>query len=143
MEFNQTLFIQAGIFIAILFILKTLYFEPILELLRRRAAATTGRVEEADQMIAQMEAMKRDYNDRLYRVRSELEKNRETQLASLRDELTQDLERLKAKMDEGAKTHLEILDREVKTAHGRFPALAQELKKEMIESITTLKWGRV
>lgn len=139
MEFNQTLFVQAGIFIAIFFILKALYFEPVLELLKRRDAATTGKTEEANQMLVQIESMKKDYNDRLHRVRLDLEKNRETRLASLRADLSKDLEQLKAKIDEGSKAHQTLLDGETNAARLRFSALAADLKKEIVDSVTSLK----
>ncbi len=139
MTFDHTLFIQAGIFIAIFFILKALYFEPVLAVLKKRDALTIGKASETDSLVAQTEEMRKDYQERLSRIRSELERHREAELASLRALLFEESEGLKKTLEAKAKEHQEFLSSQVAAERTKFSSLTQELRNEIVGVMTDLK----
>ena len=87
LKVDKTLFIQLIIFIVAIFILNSLLFKPLIQLVDRREKLTTGTIAEAKRIKEDLEKLKEEYNSRLNEARSHatLERNeirRQAQLSS-------------------------------------------------------------
>ncbi|MGH7890227.1 MAG: ATP synthase F0 subunit B [Thermodesulfobacteriota bacterium] len=67
---DKTLIIQIIIFVAAIFILNSLLFKPLLELLGRREKLTSGTIEEAKQLGEKVEQIINEYKMKLNEARS-------------------------------------------------------------------------
>ncbi len=70
-DIDGTLFVQLGIFLALVFILNPLLFKPWLETQARRAEAIEGAAKKAVALREQADTMVGDYQSRIAKVREE------------------------------------------------------------------------
>lgn len=70
-DIDGTLFVQGGIFLALVFILNPLLFKPWLETQARRAEAIEGAAKKAVTLREQADTMVGDYDTRIAKVREE------------------------------------------------------------------------
>jgi F-type H+-transporting ATPase subunit b len=128
---DKTLIIQIIIFIAAIFILNSLLFKPLLELVGRREKLTTGTIEEANQLGEKVNQIINEYNLKLNDARAQAieERNeirRQAQSAyddivkKAREEAQALLEEAKAKLQsetkeikEKVRSDIEVLAREM------------------------------
>lgn len=128
---DKTLIIQIIIFIAAIFILNSLLFKPLLELVGRREKLTTGTIEEANQLGEKVNQIINEYNLKLNEARAQAieERNeirRQAQSAyddivkKAREEAQALLEEAKAKLQsetkeikEKVRSDIEVLAREI------------------------------
>jgi F-type H+-transporting ATPase subunit b len=128
---DKTLIIQIIIFIAAIFILNSLLFKPLLELVGRREKLTTGTIEEANQLGEKVNQIINEYNLKLNEARAQAieERNeirRQAQSAyddivkKAREEAQALLEEAKAKLQsetkeikEKVRSDIEVLAREM------------------------------
>jgi len=71
LKIDKILVFQIIIFIAAIFILNSLLFKPLLELVDRREKLTTGTIEEANQLREKIEQIIQDYNARWDEARAQ------------------------------------------------------------------------
>ncbi len=134
---NFTIFIQAGIYLAIFFILKTLYFRPILELLKKREQLTQGRRTESGELEAQLAAIKATYDSQLKEVREKLEVERLQSIQKVRTAAEDRISQAKSKSEKAQTEHSDALDREAKSVRGKFSVLSGDIKKEIVSSMVS------
>ncbi len=135
MEFNSTLFIQAGIYLALFFILKTLYFEPLLALISRREAMTTGKAEQADALIKKTEELRQAYQQKIQDFRFQMLQEKEQKLQSIRQEVSELSEAARKKLEEAASKNESAFESEVKQVRAKFPILSNELSQSIVDVI--------
>ena len=70
LKVDKTLIIQIVIFIAAIFILNSLLFKPLLQLVERREQLTTGRIKEAKELERKVEQIIKEYKEKLDEVRA-------------------------------------------------------------------------
>ena len=71
LKIDKLLVVQIVIFIAAIFILNSLLFKPLLELVDRREKLTTGTIEEANKLREKIELKIKDYNAKLDQARAQ------------------------------------------------------------------------
>lgn len=85
---NYTVFIQVIIFIAAIFILNTLVFQPFLKLMDRRDRLTKGTMEEARELEARVKAIIEEYEARLADARTHAQEERSRIVKEAQDAAT-------------------------------------------------------
>ncbi len=131
LKVDKTLFVQLIIFIAAIFILNSLLFKPLIQLVDRREKLTTGTIAEAKRIREELEKIRDEYSSRLNEARSQavLERSeirRQAQLSSeeinkrareenqaFLDESTKRLESETREIEEKIKPTIEILAKDV------------------------------
>ena len=131
LKVDETLFVQLIIFIVAIFILNSLLFKPLIQLVDRREKLTTGTIAEAKRIREELEKIREEYNSRQNEARSQaiLERSeirRQAQLSSeeiikrAREEnqafLDESIKRLESEtreIEEKIKPTIEILAKDV------------------------------
>lgn len=131
LKVDETLFVQLIIFIVAIFILNSLLFKPLIQLVDRREKLTTGTIAEAKRIREELEKITEEYNSRLNEARSQaiLERSeirRQAQLSSeeiikrareenqaFLDASTKRLESETREIEEKIKPTIEILAKDV------------------------------
>ena len=110
LKVDETLIIQIVIFIATIFILNSLLFKPLLQLVERREELTTGRIKEAKELERKVEQIIKEYKEKLDEVRAKAMEERneirrqaqaaaEEMIAKAHSETQALLEEAKAKLE--------------------------------------------
>jgi len=133
MEFNSTLFMQAGIYLVLFFVLKKLYFEPLLALLSKREAMTTGKVDETEKLSKKTEELRQSYLKKIQDFRFQINQEKETRLQKIRSDIASRIFESQKSMNENQDRHHVALDEEVRSVMTRFPAISDGLKDEIIK----------
>lgn len=68
-DVDGTLFIQGGIFLLLLFILKPMLFDPWLKVYERRHQSIEGALKHADELRSQIDQLDSEYDERMTSVR--------------------------------------------------------------------------
>ncbi|MER3447491.1 MAG: hypothetical protein C4291_11935 [Candidatus Dadabacteria bacterium] len=131
LKIDNTLIIQLIIFIATIFILNSLLFKPLLELVEKREKLTTGRIKEAKELREKVDQIAREYRAKLDEIRAEAmeERNkirREAQAAA--EGLIEKAHREAQSLLEEARSKLEL---EAKGIRERIRPEIEVLAKEM------------
>jgi F-type H+-transporting ATPase subunit b len=131
LKVDKTLFVQLIIFIVAIFILNSLLFKPLIQLVDRREKLTTGTIAEAKRIREELEKIRDEYSSLLNEARSQaiLERSeirRQAQLSSeeiikrareenqaFLDESTKRLESETREIEEKIKPTIEILAKDV------------------------------
>ncbi len=131
LKIDKTLIIQIVIFVATIFILNSLLFKPLLQLVERREKLTTGRIKEAKELEGKVKQIMKEYKTKLDEVRARaLEERNEIRrgaqaaaqemIGKAREEAQALLEEAKARLELEAKEirakikpDIEVLAREV------------------------------
>jgi F-type H+-transporting ATPase subunit b len=131
LRIDKTLIIQMVIFISAIFILNSLLFKPLLQLVERREQLTTGRIKEAKELEKKVEQIIKEYKEKLDEVRAKAMEERneirrvaqtagEKLIAKAHDEAQALIQEAKAKLwleaseiREKIKPEIEILARDM------------------------------
>jgi len=112
-DIDNTIFLQAILFLILFLILNTFLFKPWLEVQARRTQSISGALEKAEQMQLDASAKGDEYDAKLRAARDEAmglrsdqrkqgEKEAAAQLSEARDEARKSLEAARARIDEEA-----------------------------------------
>ena len=124
---DKTLIIQIIIFVAAIFILNSLLFKPLLELVGRREKLTTGTIEEAKQLGEKVEQIINEYNVKLNEARALAMEER----SEIRRQAQTAYEDIVKKAREEAQTLLE-------EAKGKLQSETKEIKEKVRSDIEVL-----
>ncbi len=83
-DIDATLFIQLGVFLFMLLVLRTLLFKPVIRLIEARQEATEGAIEAARILEGEAETLNRESTARLDEVRSTAGAERERLVSGAR-----------------------------------------------------------
>jgi F-type H+-transporting ATPase subunit b len=143
MEFDKTLFIQAGIYIILFFALRSLFFSPILALLKKREGLTLGRLDASHELRTKIDDLNLKYNSRMKDAREVAEAKRVEILQRVRHDADQKIHDAKSKTEKALWDYQDTLEREAKILRTKFSTLAGDLKKEIIDAITSSRVVRL
>lgn len=134
---------HAGLYILLLIVLKYLYVDPVVRLLKKRDALTWGRGEQSKEMQEKLEAMRAEYKSKILAVRSDLEEVRKDKVLSLRAEAEKKIEQAKNE-NAGKLNKLRAeLDEEIKSLRDQIPEYSVGIRKQIVESVLEGKVVRV
>jgi F-type H+-transporting ATPase subunit b len=83
-DFDATLFIQAGVFLLVFLLLRSLLFSPVIRLIEMRRKATEGNRGEADKFEKEAKEINRNVQEKLDEVRAAVAKERDQLVESAR-----------------------------------------------------------
>lgn len=135
MEFNSTIFIQVGIYLFTLIVLKKLYFEPLLQLLQRREKLTVGKVEDSSRMVSEIEVLKKEHAEKLLQFRKELLNEKELRLGEVRSQSAEELNAAKRKIESHASHQIVQLSQEYTSIKSKLDQVAQTVSQEIVAKI--------
>lgn len=138
----QVLVLHLVIYIGVMLILNQVYFKPVLQLLRKRDALTTGRKESSQELLNKMEDLKSKYAAEMNAVKTEVDQKKHAALKEVRDEAAKKIEDVKLSMDAKIKEHQEKINAETEVVRQKLPDIGSKLGDEMIEAIMTAKVSR-
>src|SRR3972149_2277338 len=107
LKVDKTLIIQIVIFIAAIFILNSLLFKPLLQLVERREQLTTGRIKEAKELERKVEQIIKEYKEKLDEVSAKAHSETQALLEEAKAKLELEAREIRAKI----KPEIEILAR--------------------------------
>lgn len=127
------------IFLIVLWACKKLYVEPILKLLKKREALTSGRKDTTQDLHESMQKMKQEYAKSWESAKESFEKKRETQLKELRDQQTKRISTLKRDLENKLLERQTVLEKELHSLESKIPMIAGDLAKEIEMSLMKAK----
>ncbi len=136
MELNFfTLSVQFAIYLFIIFILKVLYFDPVMALLRRRDALTVGRNKESEDLAAQIEELQFAYEERIESLRKELDVQRVGAIQKSRDLAEKKIQTAKSSVEQKLNRAMQELNLEVGSVHARLPQASADVAQEIVSAV--------
>ncbi|MBI2485864.1 MAG: ATP synthase F0 subunit B [Deltaproteobacteria bacterium] len=133
---DKTLIIQIIIFVAAIFILNSLLFKPLLELVVRREKLTTGTIEEANQLGKKVEQIINEYNVKLNEARTQAMEERNEirrQAQSAYDDIVKKAKEEAQTLLEEAKAKLQSETKEIKEkVRSDIEVLAREMASRIL-----------
>ena len=127
------------IFLIVLWACKKLYVEPILKLLKKREALTSGRKDTTQDLHESMQKMKQEYAQSWESAKESFEQKRETQLKELRDQQTRRISALKRDLENKLVERQSVLEKELHSLESKIPMIAGDLAKEIEMSLMKAK----
>ncbi|HEX3034899.1 MAG TPA: ATP synthase F0 subunit B [Thermodesulfobacteriota bacterium] len=127
LKVDKTLIVDMIIFIAAIFILNSLLFKPLLGVVKRREQLTTGAVEEANDLRAKVEQIKREYDEKLNEVRN--------QAIEERNEIRREAQSAAEELIRKARGEAQVL---LEEARGKIESDAREIKAKLKPEIEVL-----
>jgi F-type H+-transporting ATPase subunit b len=138
-ELNPNLFqvlIQLGIYLFLIFVLKTLYFAPILELLKKREALTSGRVEGAAELRKQTETLRAQYDAQIASARDRMDQERHEALMLVKERTEKTIHEAKSGIEKKSANHHREISSEAQKLRLKLPELSADVSKEIVNAIT-------
>ncbi len=136
MSLDYTLFIQLGIFLYVLFVLRALFFKPILKILNRREQLTSGRIGEAADMKKEMEQIKEHFDSEIATLRNSLEEQRHEALRRTKEIAEKKLTEAKARIERQGLEKRGLLEQDHKKLKARIPELRDSIAQEIVSAMT-------
>jgi F0F1-type ATP synthase membrane subunit b/b' len=135
-DLDGTFFLQVGIFFVAFFILKSLVFEPVVELFDAREAAMSGAKKDADTMNADAAAKREHLESELRRVRQVSTEHRDrlrAEAQTLARKLAEAARRESAATLANSRTQLDVQAQDVrKRALAEAPQLAKQIAERLL-----------
>ena len=122
-DFDKTIFIQFAIFITFGLIIQKLIVNPVVDILDKREAATTGAKDDSKGMLERIETISSDYENKLKSAKKEALIEQDNYIKSVNSKLSDKFSSEKAKIDAQIKEFAEKLEKEKKE-------LKKDLEKE-------------
>ncbi|TVQ79164.1 MAG: hypothetical protein EA369_05220 [Bradymonadales bacterium] len=139
MEFNPILMALSFLFFAgLVVVLKFLYIDPVLALLKKRDQLTVGQKKSANELEQKLEEISEKYHSAITKTKRDLEAVRSEQLERVRKESEARLKQTERELGQKIKEHDRELARELEAVSEKIPDLAssisQEIKRALIET---------
>ncbi|PIR22110.1 MAG: hypothetical protein COV44_10070 [Deltaproteobacteria bacterium CG11_big_fil_rev_8_21_14_0_20_45_16] len=144
MNFSPILIlIHLAIYLGLIVVLKKLYFDPVLKLLRRREALTLGRQQSSVEMLQEIAQLKSRYAHEMESIKSELDVQRQRAMKQLQDEAAKATHDVKRENKEKFSQHQEALNEQLETLRRTLPDLGSKLGDDIIEAIINTRMVRL
>lgn len=131
--------LHAAWFVALLVVLKFLYVEPVLRLLRKRDELTKGRAESTTDLAQQITELKQHYESAVRKTKEDLEIVRQEQLARVRKESDSRLKQAQRELDQKFMDQYRGLTKELESVRTKLPQLAENLSQEIKRALLETK----
>lgn len=126
---------HGSVYVVLLLILKILYIDPVLRLLKKRESLTLGRAEKSKELATELQQMKEAYHAKISLLREEIEGSRAERLKALRAQTEERIKRTK-KENEAKLTQLrKELDRELNSLRQNLSEHSSEVQKEILKVV--------
>lgn len=136
-DIDGTIFIQAGIFIALVFILNSVLFQPWLATYARRYEKIGGALAKAKQLRADADTLASEYEQKIVTARNEATELRSSTRRTEELKQAETLAGLRATANEELEAARQRHERDAETARtelaGRVEELAQEMTSKLLE----------
>ncbi len=126
-EFNLTLFIELGLFLFFLWLMKRMVFRPMLSVMDQREEQIARDLAEARKAETEAQEIEEQYARTIAQIRQEAALERERRLQEARTERTRELAQRRRKMLEEVEATREEVHRLIEQERTRYPDLVQEL----------------
>ena len=135
MEINIViLIIQVVIYISLIFILKKLYFDPILRLLTRRDAETLGREEQTLKFKTETGDLRKQYDGEMNRAIESMHQQRLEALKVVREKIEAKHAEAKLSAEKNLSKHRIDLDQEIGRIRAYLSEKVLEVSKEIVSA---------
>lgn len=135
LEINNTIFLQFAVFLTALYILNRLIFQPLLGVWDKREDLTRGTVEEAKQLIDEVEKIIAEYDTKMEEARNEANEVR----AELRREGQQEAEKMvsaaRVDVQNQIENHRDNLEKEVENVREKIKPEIETLARDISSRI--------
>lgn len=131
--------IHLSIYLGVLIILKYLYVDPVLRLLRKRDALTFGKQQGGKEMQQKLISMKGEYDSRMSSVKAELDAQRSSALKQQQKAADERIAKVHRDLDLKISANHAQAVKNLEDLRKRIPTLGEELGREMAASITNLE----
>lgn len=125
------------------FVLKSLYFEPLLALLKKREGLTLGKKSEAENLRLKFEELSSTYNTRMRQAKEAMEARRVDALQKVKSSAEQKIHEAKTKAEKKLWDYQDSLELEAKNLRLKFSGLAMDLKKEIVGAMVSSRVVRL
>ena len=140
LSFNLNIFlIQAVIYIGVLIIVKFLYFDPILRLVKKRESLTLGRQGEAVQMTARLESARTQYSSQLDGVKNEQSLLHESEIKKARGIADEQINQARVKVEMKLLQAQKDLNAELAQVRSKIPPVAESVAAEIAAAVMSAK----
>lgn len=137
LEFNLHTFVAQIILFIILFgVLKNLFFDPILKVLRRRESLTVGKKSDVEKLLAQTQELQDRYDQKLRSLLNELDLKKKAEVTSLTESLQAQVKEAEAKAKKRISEHEILLQTEINSARARVQVLSDEVSRDIVQAIS-------
>jgi len=135
MTLDFTLFIQLGIFLYVLTVLHFFIIRPVMKLLERRDALTTGKTDEAAGFQKQIEDLEYKIDSEIGALKNSLEEQRQDSLKRNREIAESRVSEARARVERQIEEQRAALETEMGKVRSRVPALAQSVADEIVKAV--------
>ncbi len=135
--------IQLGIYVSLIIVLKVLYFDPALKLLKRRSELTDGRVQEAHSLQNKILDLRNEYESRMSEVRHALHIERTKTLSRIREVTDKKISETRLNMEDQLNSQRRKIETELSKIQDRLPEWSAQIAKEITNAVLTSKVVRL
>ena len=136
MDLDVTIFIQAGIFLLVLFGLNPILLKPIQRIIEARHAGTGGKTEDTARLTAEANAKRKEYEERIAAVRKDAGATREALRNEGRKDERELVEQARSRAEETISKGRDDIEAQAATVRGTLKsdvdALAQQLAAKVL-----------
>jgi F-type H+-transporting ATPase subunit b len=135
MTLDYTLFIQLGIFLYVLFVLHFWIIRPIMKLLQRRDALTSGRADEAAGFEKQIEDLEFKIDAQISDLKNSLDEQRQETLRRNREIAESRISEARARVERQIEEQRVGLESDAAKVRAKIPTMAQSVADEIVKTI--------
>ncbi len=135
MTLDYTLFIQLGIFLYVLFVLHFWIIRPVMKLLQRRDALTTGRTDEAAGFEKQIEDLEFKIDTEISALKNSLDEQRQETLRRNREIAEARVSEARARVERQIEEQRSGLQADAAKVRTKIPSMAQAVADEIVKTM--------
>lgn len=135
--------IQLVLFLLLWFVLRELYFKPLLKLIHRREELTVGKEKEASDWTDKIDALQAEYQTQIQETKDKLENERLQLMTQVQTDTKKKVSEAQLKSASELKSLTEKLSEDITNLKNDLPRVADEISKEIVKSVTTSKVVRL
>lgn len=135
LEINNTLFLQFSVFLVSLYVLNRLIFQPLLQVWDRREELTRGTVEQARQLVDEVDSIIAEYDTKMDEARSEANETRNELRRQGQEEAEKLVSAARSEAQSSIEDHRNKLQTEVETVKAKVKPEVELLARDISSRI--------
>jgi len=136
----KSIVVHLAVYLTVLVLMKFLYVDPVLRLLKKRDSLTEGRLSSSADKQAKILEFKQQYEKSVSSLKTELEARRLSELRTLQHEMDELTKRTQKEMNAKIQTNHQQLESNLADLRKQLNIMGDKLGIEMAEAVTS---GRV
>ncbi len=136
----KSIVVHLAVYLTVLVLMKFLYVDPVLRLLKKRDSLTEGRLNSSAEKQAKILEFRQQYEKSVSSLKSELEAKRLSELRSLQHEMDELTKKTQKEMSAKVQANHAQLDGNLVELRKQLNSMGEKLGIEMAEAVTS---GRV